>query len=205
VTRSIDRLALASGLLWTVGAALTPWVGIWTGIAGVGLGLGLVCLLRAPALLAPLFRPTPRGLGLGLLAAGVMVAGTYGVYPLLAARFTLFGAGVPPLYAAFREGRPSWVVLLLPLVIVAEEVVWRGIVYDALRRRLGPVAAVAAAGAAYALAHAPARSLVLTLVALGCGLFWSALREATGSLVPSTLSHLVWDLLVMLWWPLAGP
>lgn len=205
MSRDVDRLALACVVLWATGAALTPWLGIWGGLAGTGLGLGVACVLRARTRLAPLFRLTPSGLALGLLAGAVMVGSTYGLYPWVASSWTLFGSGVPPLYAAFGQARTAWVPLLLPLVVLAEEVVWRGIVYDALRRRTGAVGAVAAAGAAYALAHAPVRSLVLTLVALACGLFWSALREATGSLVPSTVSHLVWDLLVMLWWPLAGP
>lgn len=204
MTRRIDRLALACAVLWTCGAALTPWVGIWAGIGGTGLGLGLAAAWTARPLLAPLFRITGRGVLAGVFAAAAMAIVTYGLYPLVASSWTPFGSGVPPLYASFRDARPPGMVLLLPLIILAEEVVWRGIVYDALHRRLPPWAAVAAGGTLYALAHAPARSLVLTLVALCCGLFWTALREATQSLVPPTLSHLVWDLLVMVWWPLSG-
>jgi membrane protease YdiL (CAAX protease family) len=203
-TGPLDRLALGCGLLWMAGAALTPWVGLWAGIGGTGLCLGVACAWKAHPLLAPLFRITPRGLLAGLAAAAVMVAATYGLFPVVASSWPLFGAGVPPLYAAFREGRPPGLLYLLPLIILAEEVVWRGIVYDALRRRMRPGGAVAVCGAAYALAHAPAGSLVLALVALGCGLFWAALRETTGSLVPATLSHLVWDLLVMVCRPLSG-
>jgi len=205
VSRRIDGLAVACVALWALGAAAAPEVGVWAGIAGTALVLGLACTLAAGSFLKPLFRLGPRVLALGLSAGVVMIGATYGLYPLVASRFPSFAAGVPGLYEAFRAHRPSWAVFLLPLVIVAEEVVWRGIVYDALRRRLAPAGAVAACAVAYALAHAPARSLELTLVALVCGTFWSLLREWTRSLVPSTVSHLMWDLMVMLWWPLAGP
>jgi CAAX protease family protein len=58
------------------------------------------------------------------------------------------------------------------------------------------------AALAYALAHAPLGSPLLVAVALLCGMAWGTLRAASGSLVPSLLAHLVWDVLVFLWLPL---
>jgi membrane protease YdiL (CAAX protease family) len=200
----LDRLALACLVLWPLGAALTHWVGLWGGIATTALALGILCLLLARDELAPLLRPTARLMALGVIAGLVMLLATYATYPLLSRSWTLLGAGVPPLYAAFRSPRPAWLVLALPLVVVAEELAWRGVVFEALRRRLPTLPAVIAGAVLYAAAHAPAASLVLTGVALACGAFWSALRARTRSLVPCTVAHLIWDLMVMVLKPLDG-
>jgi membrane protease YdiL (CAAX protease family) len=199
-----DRLALACVAGWTLGAAATPWLGLWGGIAATALALGTACAFLAREDLAPLIAPRPALVGLGLLAGLVMLLATYSAYPVMS-RWTVVKAGVPPLYSAVRSLPPAVLVVVLPLVIVAEELVWRGVVYDALRRRLPAVAAVAAAAVLYAAAHAPARSWLLTSVALACGAFWTALRAGSRSLVPCTLAHLIWDVLVMALKPLEGP
>ena len=87
-------------------------------------------------------------------------------------------------------------------VIVGEELVWRGLVHSALLSRVGRWSAALLGAVAYALAHAPVGSAVLTLAALGCGVVWGALRAQTGSLVPALLSHLLWDAIVLIWVPL---
>jgi CAAX protease family protein len=92
--------------------------------------------------------------------------------------------------------------LLLPFIILSEELVWRGVVLEALGRRLSPNATVLLGAVAYAAAHAPAGSWLLTAIALVCGVFWSFLRVRTQSLLPSLLSHLLWDASVMILWPL---
>ncbi len=199
-----DRLALACLVLWPLGAALTPWVGLWGGVGTTALALGVACAFLARDGLEALLRPTPRLAALGVGSGLVMLIATYVTYPLLSRSWTLLSAGVPPLYAALRSVRPRWLVMALPFVVVAEELAWRGVVFDALRRRLPPLPAVVAGAVLYAAAHAPARSLVLTLVALACGAFWTALRAGTRSLVPCTLAHLIWDLLVMVLRPLEG-
>ena len=58
---------------------------------------------------------------------------------------------------------------------------------------------------AYALAHAPAGSPLLTFIALACGLYWGGLREASRSLLPSLIAHLLWDIALLVLWPLAPP
>ena len=87
-------------------------------------------------------------------------------------------------------------------MILGEELVWRGVVQTALMRRLGPWPAVPVGALSYTLAHAPLGSPVLLVVALSCGVVWGALRAASGSLVPTLVAHLLWDLLVLLWLPL---
>ena len=44
---------------------------------------------------------------------------------------------------------------------------------------------------------------VLLVAALGAGAFWSALVVKTRSAVPALLSHLLWDVAVLLLWPYA--
>ncbi len=92
---------------------------------------------------------------------------------------------------------------LLP-VVAGEELVWRGAVQTELVRRSGRWRGVVLAALAYALAHAPLGSPLLVAAALLCGLTWGTLRVVTGSLVPSLLAHLVWDILVFLSVPLDG-
>jgi hypothetical protein len=42
---------------------------------------------------------------------------------------------------------------------------------------------------------------VLLGAALGAGGFWSAMVVKTRSAVPALISHLLWDLAVLFWWP----
>lgn len=76
-----------------------------------------------------------------------------------------------------------------------EETLFRGVLLPALGRRLGPVPAVLASAAVFALAHLSLSELVPLLV-LGVGLGW--LRWRTGRLAASVLMHSLWNGLTFL-------
>jgi CAAX protease family protein len=200
----LDWLALSCFLIWSAGAGLTHVIGIWTAIGGAAVGLGIATLILARPVIAPLLRPSRPLLVWGVVATFVMVAATYGLYPLARQLSPDLGRAAGGLYAVFRAAGPLWIRwLLLPFIIVAEELIWRGAVQEALGRRVSPAAAVVLSAVAYAVAHAPVGSLLLVALALVCGLFWSTLRVMTRSLIPGLISHLIWDLLVFLLRPLA--
>jgi membrane protease YdiL (CAAX protease family) len=100
--------------------------------------------------------------------------------------------------------RPAWTALLTwslatVCVAVAEEVLLRGAMVDALREAGGgEVAAVALAAVAFALLHLPMYGLVALPLDLGVGVFLGCLRVASrGVLAPAT-THAAADL--ALWW-----
>jgi len=199
-----DRLALACWLAWASGAAFSRTLGIWAGVGGVAGVLAVVVLLRARRTLLPLLVPSTRLLAWGVVAAAVMVVATRLLYELDRAGPGWATAGTTVLYALMRTGAPGWAIgVLLPLVVLGEELLWRGVVQEALRRRFGPMTTVGLAAGAYAAAHVPIGSPLLVGVAFACGCYWSALRSHTGSLVPSLLCHLAWDVAIMVLWPLA--
>jgi membrane protease YdiL (CAAX protease family) len=199
----LEWLSVISFLVWCVGAGLTHAVGVWAGVGGAAIGLGVAAVLLARPLLVTLLRPTAPLLATGVIVAVVMVAATYGLYPLLRGQSAGFARAVGGLYTIFRAAGPRWALgTVLPLMIVAEELVWRGVVQEALSRRLSPAAAVLLTSAAYAAGHAPVGRPMLVALALACGLYWSLLRAWTGSLVPGLLSHLIWDFLVFIFRPL---
>lgn len=152
--------------------------------AGVGVvrGLGFVpapgtrgALVRATALLVGAGTVIDLGLGLLTEATGLSAHWTEWFDDDLA-------WGGPALVAASLLGT----VLLAPLF---EEVVFRGLLYATLRRRLPwPVAATLSA-AVFAIAHgygvAGFGSVFLS------GLVWAVAYEKTGSLWPSTAAHVV--------------
>lgn len=87
----------------------------------------------------------------------------------------------------------SWPVVIVTLVDtvvltpVFEELVFRGLLFGTLRRRLGPVSAATASAAVFALAHGYG---VLGFAAVfWSGLLWAWAYEWTGSLVPSITAH----------------
>lgn len=81
-------------------------------------------------------------------------------------------------------------VVLAPVI---EEVVFRGLLYATLRRRLGWPAAAAASAACFALAHGygPLGSADVWL----SGVLWAWAYERTGSLWPAVVAHAVANLL----------
>lgn len=76
-----------------------------------------------------------------------------------------------------------------------EETLFRGVLLPALARRLGPLPAVLASAAVFALAHLSLTELVPLLV-LGVGLGW--LRWRSGRLAASVLMHGLWNGLTFL-------
>lgn len=199
----LEWLSVVSLVVWSAGAGLSHVIGIWAGVGGAAILLVVAALCLAGPILTPLLRPSPLLLAEGALAAGVMIAATYGLFPILRNDSAAFAHAVGGLYAIFGAAQPRWALgTVLPLMIVAEELVWRGVVQEALSRRLSPVPALLLTSAVYALAHAPVGPPLLVALALACGLYWSLLRAWTGSLLPGLLSHLVWDFLVFILRPL---
>jgi len=177
---------------------------MWSAVGGAAIILGFLVLARQRHDARDRLRVTPAHLLVGCGAGALMIAATYLLYPVAQ---HLVPAVVPQaveLYATFG-GAPGWVaVVLLGLVVLGEELVWRGAVQDALVARLGSTTGVIATTLLYGLAVAPAGLPLLVGIALACGLFWSVLRLHTGSLVPPLVAHLLWNLVVLVLWPVAG-
>jgi membrane protease YdiL (CAAX protease family) len=194
-------LALFAATTWTVAVAVAGEVGVWLAVGGAAVLLGGAVLVTSPVVRGQL-RPDRLRILLGVVTGLCMVAATYVLAPLVH-RSALIEHDLQRLYSAFRVAGTRWASIALFPVIVGEELVWRGAVQGALERRLPPRGAAVVAATLYAAAHAPMGSLLLVVTALGCGLVWSALRAASGSLVPSLLSHAIWDAVVLLAFPLA--
>jgi membrane protease YdiL (CAAX protease family) len=196
------RSALFAVVTWSLAAAVAGRAGLWLGIGSVAILLGVVVLVRDRAVRARLAPSWPRIL-VGLTTAAVMIVATYLLSPVLQSAAPL-EYDLQRLYAAFRAAGPGTAVIALGPVVIGEEVVWRGAVQGALERHAGAPAAAVLSAAVYALVHAPIGSPLLVLTALACGTVWGMLRAATGSLVPSIVSHALWDAVVLLACPLVS-
>ncbi len=117
--------------------------------------------------------------------------------------------------AVLRDKIP-WVVAILVVVVVSEEIVWRYLVPTLLEEAVGTRRAWIAAAGCYSLAHAPtALSMwregsgynpLLPIAALGCGLVWGAIgRQRGGRLLPTVYSHALFDWAVVMMFRLFGP
>jgi hypothetical protein len=98
---------------------------------------------------------------------------------------------------------PAAGALVLLVAVVAEELVWRGLLVELLTPRLGPGWTCAAVSALYALPQVAAQTGVLVAVAFACGVVWTALRLAARNLVVPLVSHLVWSLVIFVLAPVA--
>jgi len=96
--------------------------------------------------------------------------------------------------------RSTLYTLLILLICVAEELVWRGMVLGELTERFGRRAALPLSALAYGLSLAPTLYLLrdpvagynplLVSAAVGCGLVWSFLAAQLGRLPPVAISHM---------------
>ena len=157
----------------------------------------LLAKLRGPTQrrpwLAPSFRAALTGVGLG-------VAMTLATYPLFRLAVQLVPALEPEVEALYAAARARHVAVALAwtvLIIVAEEVLWRGLVLDLLDERM-PRLSSALSVTSYALAQLGSGSLIVLVLALVCGTVWTVQRRSTGSLLAPLLAHLIWSPTVIL-------
>lgn len=93
--------------------------------------------------------------------------------------------------------------LLLALVIgPGEEIYWRGLLQSAFMKRWGVIGGTAAAVAAYAGVHFVAGNLMIVVAAGVAGTVWAVIYAIRGRLWPVIISHVLWDLLIFIWFPI---
>ena len=197
---------------WTLCFVVLRHVGTWTPFAFVGLGLATLVVSQR-VVPRSLLRPSLASMTLGIAGGALMVVGTH-----LAFRAVVSFA--PPVAAATRQllvllnvagFSPGVRALLIMLIASCEEVLFRGLLpsfatpgsrgpHWPSRRELAQILALAAV---YALTTLPLGNALLVLCAFLCGSLWGLMGIATGSLVVPLLAHVVWDVGVLLLWPLA--
>lgn len=199
------RFLVMAVLVWALGAASTHWVGVWGGIGGAAVSLGIWGFLLDDRVIADLRRPSRKLIGIGVVAGAIMLIGTYVGYRAAMSGLPMLHGATGELYRFFASLPRDLVPFVVPVIILSEEVVWRGRVQALFIERMPAIPAAAASAAIYALAHAPIGSPLLVAVAFACGMFWGILRSATGSVVPGLIAHVIWDVCVMVLFPLTAP
>ncbi len=144
--------------------------------------------------------PGAIGLNAGLLLAVGYVGGIVGVIVL--PLFVLRQLGLPVQFVAVSDVPPPqdplFVLTLLGSLVlapVAEELLFRGVLHQSLRKRLGVVAATGASAALFAVLHLQPQ-LIPQLFVLGVVL--AQAFERTGSLFPAIGLHTVYQAVIIL-------
>lgn len=109
----------------------------------------------------------------------------------------------------------SLIVAGLVVIVIAEEIVWRGFVPALLADTIGSRRAWVWSAVLYAVAHLPTAwalrdpvagpNPVVPLAALVTGLVWGAMARRFGRLLPGAISHVLFDWVVLTMFPLWGP
>lgn len=179
------RGAGAAALVAVVGAAtaLRSIAGGASPAASPGAALLFSAVLSAAALLTGL-RPSRipwAGVGLGIAGAAILVA------------LSLVGLPRVVLGARAVAGSLAWWVPLVTLVAASEELVLRGVLFDALRDRGGEAAAVAVTALLFAVIHLPLYGLGSLGLDVSVGVFLGCLRVISGNVTAPLVAHVLAD------------
>jgi membrane protease YdiL (CAAX protease family) len=212
VTRSAARFLALAWVVWVLCFVALQRLGTWTPFAFVGLFLAATAISRGIAPRA-LLRPSFGRAAWGLAGGALMVVGTHVAYRVVVTLSPPVGEATRNLLTLLYVTDFSAGVRALLIVVIAscEEVLFRGLLPHAAgaspriaRRLAGPeLVQVVAFAAVYALTTLPLGSPLLVLCALVCGSLWGLMRVASGSLIVPLLAHVVWDLGVLLVWPVS--
>ena len=204
MTRGAPRTLLAVSLALASGWPLALWLGQRAGALDVVLAsyatlLLVVLWLAGREVLRPLlvFRPKPALVGAALGAA--LVVSAHLAYPHVARALPFVAEGVHQVYAGLSG---SEALFSLALVALAEEMLFRGVLIDALSARMRAPWAWALAIGLYALAQVGAGIALLPLLAFGFGGVFALERRLSQSLVAPVATHLVWTLALAVAFPI---
>ncbi len=205
--------AASDRTVWTLGLAAVPvWcaVFLWTPLnfwvvmaLGTG-GLAAASWMAAPDAMGRAMAFRRSDLVSGLLSAVFLYLVFLGGREVAVRVLPFAGEQILSVYDN-RGLLELWQIgLFIALVIgPAEEVFWRGFLQRELAARVGARKGYLFAVAAYAGVHIVTRNAMLVVAAGTAGLLWAWLYMRTGRLWPGIVSHVVWDLTVFLFVPLA--
>ncbi len=181
----------AAGLLVMLAAA-TVLRTVLAGAAGAASerGAALFALLLLAAAVRAGWRPgrlRPTGLGWGLLGAAGLVAGPV-VLRLAVPRPQLHVSGT---------GFVMWAVVVTA-VALAEEVLVRGVLFNAVEDAAGVPAALVLTTVVFALVHVPLYGVAALPLDLAVGLWLGGLRVLSGGVTAPATAHVLADLAG--WW-----
>lgn len=188
---------------WLLGATLTHTVGLWIGLGSPAIVLAVATVVCCGRDLDG-WRLSVRGLALGGVVGVAMTMGTLALFGPVTAFIPALRTDVVGLYAALGHPGTVTALVLLPLIVICEEIAWRGAVFQALSSRLAWAPAALAGSVLYAVVHAPIGSPALLVTCLAAGLCWNALRAWTDSLPAVILAHLIWDASVLILYRVVG-
>lgn len=210
-TRVRSTLFALAVVVWFVSFAVLARLGTWTTFAVVGVAMAAL-LIGLRVVPIGLLKPTRANVGVGLTSGLMMVLLTHVAYYGLTLLAPVIGAATARLVgllnvSGFSAGPRT---LLIVLIASCEEILFRGALPNLSTRRALPlrefkrrdVRRVVSLAAVYALTTTPLGSPLLAICAVLCGSLWGVLGLVTGSLVTPMLAHVVWDLGVLIVWPL---
>jgi membrane protease YdiL (CAAX protease family) len=166
--------------------------------------VSVVCFALFPRELIAALACDVRGLLLGLGVGAGMTLLTYPVFALAVKIMPSLQAQVAGLYQFATTTSLSAALFWVGTLVIAEELLFRGVLPRVLQRVLpwaSQGGAFAIAVLIYAAAQLGSGSFIVFLIALGCGTIWSALCRYTGSLTPGLIAHGIWSPTILVLFP----
>lgn len=180
---------VAAGLLLPVSVGLPLLITLtWVGLLRRGIG----------DLLGPRRRPSLRDVGYGVVVGiGTVVVINFGLGILLQVLAESVGAELPPVQETLRETandpdlRLYFLLSTVVLAPLAEEVFYRGMLFQALRQRLWRWPAIGISGLLFGIVHLEPLAIVLTF---GAGMCFAWAFARRGNLVVPIIAHAIFNL-----------
>lgn len=199
---AVIALALGFSMRPELAGSTTMWLGL--GVPYVLLaGLALYFLYKEDTL-SDRLRLRGGDATIGILLAGVLLGGAWAVKTYMTPPASPQAAWLFHISLQLGNMQRSSLALAAVFVLaVSEEIVWRGLVLDALAEKVGDRRAWPIAAGLYGAAHVPTLftlaapdagpNPLLAIAAFGCGLFWTFAASRLGRLPPVLISHVVFS------------
>ncbi|EIJ81701.1 CAAX amino terminal protease family protein [Bacillus methanolicus PB1] len=138
------------------------------------------------------------GIGSGLVLFGVFLAGN----GLIDGLHLPFKNDVNKLYNRFSPTEIWHYIVLILVIIPGEEIFWRGFVQKRISRHLNRTLSIAIAALLYASVNIYSEFMILPFAAFISGIYWGFLYAWKKSISLVIVSHLVFNLFLLVFMPL---
>lgn len=201
-TRGIITLAVST-LGFAAALALRNQLDPWRTTALAALVGSLLSAWTLGPRLRGLFAVTSRGLVTAVALGVALVTATHAGFALVRLAAPAFALTISSLYLSIDVGANRLaLVALTALIVVGEELVWRGVAVELANRR-AKLAAGGISVALYVLPQLPGHVPVLIAAATGLGAVLAAQRLRTGRLTDSIVTHAIWSVAVFVVFPVS--